>query len=415
MKIIIILACCASLLNGGYIAAAQKSETKTPAVPSDAAKVKREVEWVKLISKGLRDHSAALFLLAHDYAHLGAMDEALAYLKQCIPLDAGFDPESDPEFAPLKSNPDFQKLLERVHRRYSPVHRARVAFTVGQKELIPEGLAFDAKSSTIYVSSLNLHKIVKIDRDGDVSDFTRSGQYDVGPICGLKVETADESVWADVCADNGQGAELLHFDRTGRLVERFAPPSPGSHLFNDLVLRANKEIFLTDSLANKVYRFERRSRRFFEVPLARKVYYPNGIALSDDGRMLYVADVFGLLAADVQSGDTYEVDPGPSATLSGADGLYWYQNTLIAVQNSLGSPRIAQFRLSPDGRRAIQVTTLEYKSPLVQLPTTGAIAGSRFYFISNSQIDNFKDGKVIDRAKLSRVQISVVQLEGASP
>jgi hypothetical protein len=412
MKIIIILACCAALFSTGYFAVAGKNQTKTPAVPPDAAEVRHEIERVKLISKSLRDQSAALFLLAHDYAHLRVVDQALAFLKQCISLDAGFDPEGDPEFAPLKGNPDFQKLLERVHRRYSPVHRARVAFTISQKDLIPEGLAFDSKSGALYMSSLDLRKIVQIGKNGVVADFTRHGQYDVGPVCGLKVETGDESLWANVCSDSGKGAELLHLDRTGRLVERFAPSSPGPHLFNDLVLQGNDEIYLTDSLANRIYRLDRRLRRFFEVPLARGVYYANGIAISDDGNRLYVADAFGLLAVDLQSKETYEVDPGPSATLSGADGLYWYQKTLIAVQNSLGSPRIAQFRLSPDGRRVTKVAILEYKSPLVQLPTTGAIAGSQFYFISNSQLDNFREGKVLDPAKLSPIRISVVELEG---
>jgi hypothetical protein len=87
------------------------------------------------------------------------------------------------------------------------------------------------------------------------------------------------------------------------------------------------------------------------------------------------------------------------------------RNSLVAIQNSLGSPRVAQFRLSPDGLKVTATTILEYRSPLVVLPTTGAIADSNFYFMSNTQVDNFKNEKIVDRGKLEAVRISVVERE----
>jgi hypothetical protein len=72
---------------------------------------------------------------------------------------------------------------------------------------------------------------------------------------------------------------------------------------------------------------------------------------------------------------------------------------------------IRQFHLSRDGTNVTRTTILEYRSPLVALPTTGAIVGSRFYFISNTQVDNFKVEKIVDPTKLEPVQISVVELE----
>jgi hypothetical protein len=54
---------------------------------------------------------------------------------------------------------------------------------------------------------------------------------------------------------------------------------------------------------------------------------------------------------------------------------------------------------------------LEYRTPLVdETPTTGAIAGEDFYFISNSQVDNIQDGKILDPSKLSPIKIGVVRL-----
>jgi DNA-binding beta-propeller fold protein YncE len=194
-------------------------------------------------------------------------------------------------------------------------------------------------------------------------------------------------------------------------VEHFPPPSSGQHLFNDLVLRGVQEIYLTDSLANKTYRFDRKSHSFAEATLCRAVYYPNGIALSDDGNVLYVADAFGIVQLDLRNNSSHELVPGPANTVSGADGLYWYRNSLIAIQNSLGSSRVAQFHLSPDGIKVTTTTVVEYRSALVTLPTTGAILGSKFYFMSNTQVDNFKAERIVDPSKLEPIQISVVEIE----
>lgn len=379
--------------------------------PADAAEVRQEIQLVESLMPTLRDRGAALFLLAHDYAHLGQLDKPTALLKQCVSLDEGFDPDGDSVFRPLRGLPEFQKLIERTYRHYPPVRRAHLAFTVGEKNLIPEGLAIDPKDGVLYMSSLNLRKIVRVNKNGDVSDFVPARRYDIGPICGLKVDPFDDGVWGNTCPDDGAGAELLHFDRAGDLIERFAAPKPGKHLFNDLVLRGKDEVYLTDSLANCVYRLDRRSHRFMEVSLARQIYYPNGIALSDHGNTLYVADTFGILRIDLKGNTSRELDPGRSNTLSGADGLYWYRNSLVAVQNGLGSARVARFRLSPDGLRVTELLILEYRSPLVALPTTGAINDGNFYFISNSGVDNFKNNKIIDPAKLEPVRISRVELQ----
>jgi hypothetical protein len=381
------------------------------ALPADAADTQQEIQQVEKLVPRLIDRGAALYLLAHDQAHLGYTEKAFTLLKECMSLEEGFDPEQDPAFASLKDTPRFRKLIDRVHQRYPKVHRAREAFTLAEKELIPEGLAANPAEDVLYMGSLNLRKIVKIARNGAVSDFVPSGKYQVGPICGLKVDLANDTLWANTCPDSGAGAELLHFDTTGKLVERFSPSTSGPHLFNDLVLRGKDEIYLTDSLANLVYRFDRKSHTFSQIAVCRPMYYPNGIAISDDGRMLYIADAFGILRVDLKENTSHEIDPGKSNTVSGADGLYFYRNSLIAVQNSLGMPRLVQFHLSRDGLGVRRTGVLEYRTPDVSLPTTGAIEGTWFYFMSNTQVDNFRNEKILNPGKLQPIRISAVQLE----
>ena len=78
--------------------------------------------------------------------------------------------------------------------------------------------------------------------------------------------------------------------------------------------------------------------------------------------------------------------------------------------SDLGSPRVAAFKLSEDGTRVTRTTVLENRSQFTTLPTTGAIRGSDFYFISNSHIDNLNGGKILDVTQLEPVRIAVVHL-----
>jgi hypothetical protein len=408
MKLSIIIFCLASFLRLYF---AQQGKTVPATPPPDAPQVQQEIREIELTLAKLPDRGAALFLLAHDYAYLGNFEKASALLKECISLDEGFNPEGDAAFRPLKDSTEFQNLIEHVHQRYPAVHRARIAFTIPEKDLIPEGLAVNSTTGVLYVGSLHLRKIVRITKTGGISDFVRAAEYDLGPVCGIKVDPSDNNLWVNICPDSGVGAELVHLSTDAKLLGRFPPSTSGRHLFNDLVLRNDREIYLTDSLANRVYRFDRRSHTFAELAFPRELYYPNGIALSDDGELLYVADAFGILQVDLGNNSAREVNPGASNTVSGADGLYWYSNTLVAVQNSLGSCRIAQFHLSPEGLKVTATTVLEYRSPLVTLPTTGAIDSSKFYFLSNTQVDNFKAEKILNPTKLEPVHISVVALQ----
>ena len=80
------------------------------------------------------------------------------------------------------------------------------------------------------------------------------------------------------------------------------------------------------------------------------------------------------------------------------------------MQYGTGSFRVARLRLSADGLRVTQTETLERRTSLVDFPTTGAIAGDRFYFIANTGIGNLKDDKIIDPRKLQPIHIAVLAL-----
>jgi hypothetical protein len=393
--------------------AQQQSATPSRKAPADAAEVQAEIRALEAVLPQVPDRGATLFLLARRYAHLGDLQKAMAMLRECVALDAGFvpDPEKSRSLQPLQSNADFQQLLAQARQRYPQVHRAKVAFTVPAKDLFPEGLAVDVANRLFYMGSMHRKKIVKFTLNGSVSDFVKQDLYDLSPIGGIHVDHADHSVWASTDAGVKQRPELLHFDRQGKLLERYASPGKMPYDLNDFVLRGAKEVFVTDTEGHHVYRFDRTSHTFTNMKLWRPVFYPNGITLSHDGNLLFVADMLGVIRVDLRTNESTDVDPGAHNTLSGIDGLYWHDGELLGIQYGTGQFRVMRWKLSEDGRKVRASETLEYGTDLVSDPTTGAVLGNDFYFIANTGIYNLDDDKIVDPAKLEPVHIAVVPLK----
>ncbi len=65
--------------------------------------------------------------------------------------------------------------------------QVEIAFTIAEKDLIPEGITYDAKSKSFFVSSIHKSKIIRIDEQGKAADFIKSGQEGIGQVLGIKV------------------------------------------------------------------------------------------------------------------------------------------------------------------------------------------------------------------------------------
>ncbi len=378
-----------------------------PLERDDAAEIRDQMSIAESLVGKTPDRGAILYFLAASHALLGETLLAVANLKECLALKEGFDPSGDNAFAALKTSPDFQKLVEQVHKDFPAVNFSKILATTIDKDIFPEGLAYDPSDDSFYLSSIYHRKIIKIPHEGKIIDFVPGDRYNLLPVEGIRLDPSDGSIWSNSADDSTGSSELLHFDRSGTLLARYSPSEKGKHEFNDLVVLRNGVIYLTDTSANTVYRFDSASGKFTSLRISRPLLAPNGIALPDDEQTLYIADQLGVLRFDLKPGSSVEVDPAPHNTLAGIDGLYWHKGSLIAVQNGIGTPRVAAFRLSPEGLRVTKTTVLQNS---LKTPTTGAIRGDDFYFILNSQIDNLNGQHILDVTKLQPVRIAAVHL-----
>ncbi len=118
-----------------------------------------------------------------------------------------------------------------------------------------------------------------------------------------------------------------------------------------------------------------------------------GLAVTPDGRALYVSDYRGLYRIDAA---TKRVTPLPvpaDLALNGVDGLIFFEDSLIAIQNGIVPHRVIRLDLAPDGLGITRARILEMNHPAFDEPTLGTVAAGTLYFTANNQGHRYYDTK----------------------
>ena len=209
---------------------------------------------------------------------------------------------------------------------------ATVAFTIPEKEVAPEGVAYDPVTKAFFVASVRKGKIVRIGPDGKITDFIPAG---TGPASSaLGIGDRSEAPHAlgrqrDHPADERREAREIRRKRplrvrldSGRLRREHAPPeSPNPPHFDDL--RWPPTGASTSTTA------ERRASTT-STPAGRLAVFlesdaigrgTQGLAATPDGRALYASDYRGLYRIDVATKRSRRCRCRPTSALNGVDGL----------------------------------------------------------------------------------------------
>jgi sugar lactone lactonase YvrE len=169
-----------------------------------------------------------------------------------------------------------------------------VAFTLEEKEFIPEGITYDPVTEQFFVSSIGKERIVAISGKDKVSDFIASGQDSIMQTLGMKVDADKRRLWVvsnkRINEVTYSAVHVYNID-THELIKKIVSKSTEIQLFNDIVLTKKGDAFITDSFNSKIYRVgsEETDFELFAGPdsLLQGV---NGIAVSPDDRILYPLD-----------------------------------------------------------------------------------------------------------------------------
>jgi DNA-binding beta-propeller fold protein YncE len=362
-------------------------------------------------------NGALIYALARTLEQVGQAEQALESLQRLpqIGWDYALD---DSDFPKTRQLAGYKEVAARLLAAEPKVRRARLERTLRERDLLPEGTAFDPETGALFLSSVHKRKVVRVDRDGAVSDFLPEAKDGLLATLGMRVDPKRRHLWVVSSTETSMkgfqpddmGRSALHvFDlASGRLVHRWTLGSPADSAYlNDVAVLADGRGLITDSRRGTVYVAEPGKPDLALLFPPRTFAGPNGLDVHPDQKRFYVATFFGVFTVDLATKNRAPLAMPPKAgNFAGIDGLYIHNGTLIGIQNAIGRPRIWRLRLNPAGDAATHVEILESGGPDLDLATTGAIVGDGFVFVANPQIRGVgEDGKVLPPERLQDLKL----------
>jgi sugar lactone lactonase YvrE len=380
------------------------------------------IENLQKAAELIPDHPTITYNLACVYSLAGKKQEALSALSSVADMGVIIQAEKDNDLALIKDTPEFKLILARFEKSKAPIIHSSPGFTVHEKGLITEGLAYDPVEETFYVSSVHKRKILAVLKNGAVTTFA-SETDGLFSVLGMTVDPKRRHLWVTTTAfpqminfkkeEDGTSA-VCKFDlRTKKLLKRYVLlNSPKKHALGDLTVQSNGDVFTTDSLSPAVYVIHPQKDEielFLEDPLFGS---PQGLSFSNDERHLFMADYStGLFDIDVTTKRVSHFTPLAGATMLGIDGLYFYKGSLIGVQNGVTPQRVVRISLSKNFKQAVRLEVIEANNPVFLEPTLGVLVKDTFYFIANSQWPLVDDNGKLAEDKLQEPAVLKIKLD----
>lgn len=383
--------------------------------------MRRAAEWWPT-QQAYLDGAVKLAAAARDTA------DAVRWLDRLTALGVGGDVRADTLFRALVGAPAFDSAASRHAAATAPVPHGRVRLTVVDTMLHPEGVAFDPRHERWFMGSVHERKIVAIEPDGRVHDFVASGSDGLAGVFGMAVDSVRRRLWVATTAlprmagftdaDSGRVGVYGYDLDTGRLARKawMSRDASVDHTFGDVAVAPDGDVYVSDSQAPWILALPAGSDslvRFLTHPLLRS---PQGMAITPDGAMMYVADYsHGLMRVSLASKAVEPMALAPGLTVLGVDGLYWHRGALIAVQNGVTPARVVRFCLDPSGRSVRHVDVLDRNPALADEPTLGAIVGDSLVYVATSEWEKWDDtGQRVAGTRLRPATALSVALDSSS-
>lgn len=359
--------------------------------------------------------AVVLFRLAALEASEGRADGALRYLDAVSRAPGDLDPSFYRGFWSLHGDARYEEIVTRIRAAQPPLVRSALAFEIPERDLHPEGIAFDPISRATFVGSFK-GKIVRVDSLGAASDFMRiPPDASARVVVGIRVDSGRRHLWATVDDPKALGDPTVHggsihqYDIvSGRLL---AVHGPVTGAFNDLVVAPNGDVFATNTTEGAVWVIPSSDRSLRRFTAPGSVPEANGIAVDPAGRQLYVGSWHDIQVVSTGDGRVRPLTSAVPVVTASFDGLYWYDGGLVGIQNGLHPGRVVRLRLDQSGAKITSAELIERYHPQFAGMTTAALDGMSLLYIVNTQSRRFlpdgtvRPGETLDPIRVVRVPL----------
>jgi hypothetical protein len=117
---------------------------------------------------------------------------------------------------------------------------------------------------------------------------------------------------------------------------------------------------------------------------------------------MFLADYLkGICMVDINSKNASWLEFPDMASPKGIDGLVFYNNSLVAIQNGVKPIRVTQLQLNDQQNQIIDFKIVDNNRAEFNEPTLATKVGDKLYFFSNSPWNEYDEKGVLDLNKVA--------------
>lgn len=355
-------------------------------------------------------HPTFTYNLASAYSLNGKKQEALSVLKNIVLANNTVAFEGDSDFESIKEDKKFKELLQLKVSQSAVIESSTQKISLSEKDLHPEGLLYLQKHKLWLASSIRNKKIVAFDANGKCTDWFTDCSYSV---FALKTDSNQKYLWVACSAisemkgftkkDDGK-SEILKIEiATQKLIHRYR--AEGSHVFGDIIVAKNNDVYISDSSEPFIYKIEKDSLLLWK-DLKKEAFNLQGITFNEDESKLFIADYLkGVLVINVKTKQHSWLDFPEETSKKGIDGVVFYKKSLIAIQNGVVPIRIVRYKLNESSAKIIDFVVMDNNREVFNEPALATLVQNKLYFFANSPWKFYDKNFQLDESKIENPKL----------
>ncbi|WP_421976327.1 hypothetical protein [Roseivirga seohaensis] len=386
----------------------------------EAKDYKLYLEAMETIDEIRPNNPMVVYNLAGAYALNGRKIRSIQKLNQLLLMDATYDFQQNEDFDNIRRNKGYEELIALQAKLNRVEEHDEVFRIIDAGEIHPESFVI-MDNGDILLGSIREKKIIRVDPDGNKIDLVKT-EY---AVLGMHIDPANGLLWAATAAlpemldykpaDKGKSLIMQINPTSGEVIQGLEYDE--GTIIGDVAIDKESRIWLSNSLEPTLGRDNTDTTDFTgafirkQFDLSNGFFNLQGLALNEDEKYLYLADyITGIHRIDTETDDVVKVFAPEEILLKGIDGLYYYENSLIAIHNGVKPYRVMQYFLDETGQYILFGRVINQGGPSLGEPTLGQVKDGYFYYLANSPWIAYNKDRELDLSKVKPIEIRRIKL-----
>ncbi len=341
-----------------------------------------------------------IYNISAGYALAGKEDQALEYLKSYLAFNSLVDFESDSDFDSIRDSEKFKSTIALAQNLSKKIHASQPYKTISGARHI-ESIAINTETDELYLGDVNARKVFVFNRKEALNTIIDFQEYpDLYGVMGLDFHKNSNTLW--VCSSAlpqivnydeslAGSSSLFSIDLNTKIVKHHGTLKDGN-TFGDLIVSKSGQVLISDGGTNTIFTLNQNGDLEVFADLASETFNLQGLTISEDEKSLYISDyISGIYKLDMDSRKLSRIAFESGIPFKGIDGLYFYNESLLGIQNGTKPMRILQLFLNEDGNRVMKYASYDQNMDYLNEPTQGYLLDRDFIYISNSPWAQYTD------------------------